>query len=132
MQRITRSAPVTAATGSSEYSSPRPSARASSSVSGRRVEIAIVLASPLSLTPRAIEEPISPMPMRASLLNIVSVLRARRAECLEHVHQLPHRHLRSDRNAQPVLDAVNADLAHDQPLFEQCLECRVRGRSILE
>src|SRR5690242_2135633 len=112
--------------------SPSPSARASSSVSCRRVEIEMVLARPLSRAARAMDDPIRPIPISAIFSNITLVLCPRRAERLQDLDQPPHGGFRPDLNPEAVLDPIDADLAHDQPLVEQRLECRAAGLGVLE
>src|SRR3569833_4683890 len=78
------------------------------------------------------DEPMRPMPMSASFSNMLLVLCPRRTERLQYLDQPPHRRLRPDRNAQPALDAVYADLAYDQPFVEERLECRLAGFRTVE
>src|SRR6185312_388340 len=112
--------------------SPSPSARASSSVSCRRVEIAMVFASPLSRLARAIDDPMRPIPISASFSNITLVPFARCAERLQYLHHGAHVLLEPDRNAQPLRNAVAVHLAHQVALRPERLEPRPCRLLILE
>src|SRR5882724_1557935 len=92
----------------------------------------MVLASPLSRVARAIEDPMRPMPISASFSNMLLVLCPRRPERLQYLNQPAHRRFRPDGNAQSVVDAIDADLAHDQAFGKQRLERRLAGLGRVE
>jgi len=107
---MTRSAPTTALAASVWYSVPNPSSSASASASALLSKMDMALASSPLATERAMDEPISPIPIRVIFSNIlVSIL----FHALQHVHELGHILFAANGDPKCMWQSVRHHFAHN-------------------
>src|ERR1019366_2750266 len=139
---MTRSAPATAAAAVSATRSASPRSSTLTRTAAEMSEATISRARPLRREPRAREEPINPMPMRARRWNKASLRGAprpsgtRRAltlnEVLERRDNETVRFLRANREPQAPRQPIRANRAQDQALAMEKAVRRPRLRLAVE
>src|SRR5271167_919778 len=132
MQKITRSAPATAAALVSTTWSAMPSSMTRRRVAAERAVATMLRTTFWARAARAIEEPISPTPMSARRSNSGSAMGRGRRSSQELRQRRDHEAiglLGADAHAQRIRQAISADLAQDQAAGGEELVRLGRGRA---